>query len=379
MGYKFEKYSIGGGGSGIIDVTELPKGADVLVVMNGQKLSLVETAAVEGASVTIYVVDTLPDIMEPSTNTPIFYILNSTGVAYVSQDGTPANTFTAGTMFGDLTDKGWTDDVDAIDPTDETQSGVYCVRAEPIEEGAVYRMVVEETPNVYVVLLGEIYTVEEYLNSYTVKKYLVDSLPAVLAPIDETNKVVSLYVVNDTGVAYLSQDGETAKTVGQLLSGKDGYDMGWTDDITTAAAADGYWCVRGASYSVLNTHSNGEWADYIDGVSVRSEEQILNAEIADKTSGSNFADYAVLEGSADGIALTNVTDKTIQSIKIPNSVTSIGSAGGFQQCAKLVSIIFNGTKEQWKAITFADYWNNNTGDYIITCTDGTIAKDGTET
>lgn len=378
MGYKFEKYSIGGGGgSGIIDVTELPKGGDVLVVMNGQKLSLVEMAAVEGDSVTIYVVDTLPDIMEPSTNTPIFYILNSTGVAYVSQDGTPANTFTAGTMFGGLTDKGWTDDVDAIDPTDETQSGVYCVRAEPIEEGAVYRMVVEETPSVYFVLLGEISTVEEWFNAYTVKKYLVDSLPAALAPVDETNKVVPIYVVNDTGVGHLSWDGTTVRTLGQLTSGgKDGYDMGWTDDIT--AVSDGWWCVRGASYSVLNTYSNGEWADYIDGVSVRSEEQILNAEIADKTSGSNFADYAVLEGSADGIALTNVTDKTIQSIKIPNSVTSIGSAGGFQQCAKLVSIIFNGTKEQWKAITFADYWDNNTPDYIITCTDGTIAKDGTE-
>ena len=83
----------------------------------------------------------------------------------------------------------------------------------------------------------------------------------------------------------------------------------------------------------------------------------------------------------DGV--TSIKESTFEecenltSLIIPNSVTSI-EYFAFGGCTSLASINYNGIKSQWKAILFDDDWNRNTGDYIITCTDGTIAKDGTE-
>lgn len=62
----------------------------------------------------------------------------------------------------------------------------------------------------------------------------------------------------------------------------------------------------------------------------------------------------------------------LTSITIPNSVTSIGY-GAFRSCSGLTNIIFEGTKEQWNAITKGDNWNNGVAtDCTITCLDGTI-------
>ena len=72
----------------------------------------------------------------------------------------------------------------------------------------------------------------------------------------------------------------------------------------------------------------------------------------------------------------NCTNLT--SINIPNSVISI-SEYTFYNCESLISISYTGTIAQWNAITFCTDWNYNTPEYTITCTDGTIAKDGTIT
>lgn len=64
---------------------------------------------------------------------------------------------------------------------------------------------------------------------------------------------------------------------------------------------------------------------------------------------------------------------SLTSIIIPDSVTSIGD-GAFNDCSSLKSITFNGTKAQWNAISKDNYWNYNTGNYTIHCTDGDIAK-----
>ena len=65
--------------------------------------------------------------------------------------------------------------------------------------------------------------------------------------------------------------------------------------------------------------------------------------------------------------MTNVT--------IGNGVTSIGGEA-FRGCAGLTSITFQGTMQQWKDISKGYDWNNNTGDYTVTCTDGVLNKNG---
>ncbi len=69
----------------------------------------------------------------------------------------------------------------------------------------------------------------------------------------------------------------------------------------------------------------------------------------------------------------------LESITIGNSIKWIREYC-FNGASKLTSINYLGTIEQWNnAIKFISDWDNNTGNYTITCTDGTISKDGTVT
>lgn len=63
----------------------------------------------------------------------------------------------------------------------------------------------------------------------------------------------------------------------------------------------------------------------------------------------------------------------LPSLRIPRSVTEIGSCA-FADCAGLREIVFAGTKAEWDAIKKGDYWDVETGDYVIRCTDGEIQK-----
>ena len=65
--------------------------------------------------------------------------------------------------------------------------------------------------------------------------------------------------------------------------------------------------------------------------------------------------------------------RTISGVTLPASITSIGE-GAFSGCASLKNIIFQGTTDQWKAITKGTNWDAETGDYTIQCSDGTVEK-----
>ena len=75
--------------------------------------------------------------------------------------------------------------------------------------------------------------------------------------------------------------------------------------------------------------------------------------------------------SIGGFVFSGCTGLT--SVTIGGGVTSIGTYA-FEDCTRLTSITFNGTIEQWNAISKGWYWNSNTGNYTIHCTDGDIPK-----
>ncbi len=65
----------------------------------------------------------------------------------------------------------------------------------------------------------------------------------------------------------------------------------------------------------------------------------------------------------------------LTSIELPNSIYSIGY-GAFRNCSALTEILYRGTVAEWQAIYKSENWDFNTGNYTITCTDGTIDKSG---
>lgn len=64
---------------------------------------------------------------------------------------------------------------------------------------------------------------------------------------------------------------------------------------------------------------------------------------------------------------------SLVSIEIPTSVKTIGNLS-FKNCSSLSEIRFHGSSAQWKAISFGYDWSMYTGDFVIECTDATIAK-----
>ena len=62
---------------------------------------------------------------------------------------------------------------------------------------------------------------------------------------------------------------------------------------------------------------------------------------------------------------------SLTSITIPASVTSIGE-NAFNSCTSLTSINFEGTVEQWNSISFGDYWNDDIPATEVVCSDGTV-------
>lgn len=103
--------------------------------------------------------------------------------------------------------------------------------------------------------------------------------------------------------------------------------------------------------------------------------------------GKTLIQYAI--GKADTVFnvpnfVTHIDERAFQgctsltSVVVGDSVISIGEYA-FGWCESLTSITFEGTVAQWNAIEKMDNWSEYVGEYIIYCTDGQMAKDGTVT
>lgn len=373
MGYKFEKYSIGGGGGGIIDVTELPKGAEVWGAMEGETINLGDYFASLGGSVTIYTVDELPDTMVPSNmgNLAITaYILNSTGIAYVSQDGTPATAVTVGVLFGGAPDKGWVDDITTIDPTDEAQMGLYCVRGEPIDENAVYRKSFDEC-EVWLVADGKTQTYSEFFAAFgatvQAKYYLVDTLPDTMEKyqtiISDTHVIRNFYILKDTGIAYYSEDGTKENAV-TLTTGMTITDKGWVDDIDSIDNMDseqeGAYTTR-SQYIAFYTNSDGKWNEYQGDVKTAEEIKIevrKTVEAFDEffSYSSDVIQPIVIPEGVTDIGHTIIYGDNIwgiEKITFPKSLMRLYK-GAVRACPNLETVIFKGKPLNVNSQAFMD-------------------------
>ena len=63
----------------------------------------------------------------------------------------------------------------------------------------------------------------------------------------------------------------------------------------------------------------------------------------------------------------------LKSVTFNLGVTKL-SARAFEGCSSLEEIKFNGTKAQWESIEKENGWDRYTGDYVVKCSDGDIAK-----
>lgn len=125
------------------------------------------------------------------------------------------------------------------------------------------------------------------------------------------------------------------------------------DSVTSISGYAFMGCSRLTSITIPNSVTTIGWDAFYNCSSLTS--------ITIPNSVTSIGSYAFYKCSG----LSNVT--------IGNSVTTIGNSA-FIGCSGLTDINYNGTKEQWEAISKGDNWDYNTGNYTVHCTDGDIAK-----
>ncbi len=70
-------------------------------------------------------------------------------------------------------------------------------------------------------------------------------------------------------------------------------------------------------------------------------------------------------------------NEDLTEIVIPSSVTLIEECA-FLSCVNLTSIKYLGTMKSWIAIEKCESWDDDTGEYTVTCEDGTLDKQGNQ-
>lgn len=352
LGFNMGKKKGGSGGGGFIDVAELPtenineeacyriiygSSAQVYIVGSDGATTLVDAYAEMGVTMTMstYVVESLPEVMEPLNQTTFYipvYIIESTGIGYMSLDGTSSKVRTLSYVAMGMKDKGWVDNIDDVDNTDSNNYGVYCVRG-------------ESSINLYTRSEGEWLKYIPQTECDEVKvdyENKIDALDYRLAPINYEDYVVvdgtTITDVNDTGKLKSVEIPNTIVTIGESAF------MG---------------CIA-LKYVLFEEGSN-------------------LAEIEHHAfQYTSFLGEITIPDSVTSIGDSAFNNSALSRVTIGAGVASIG-IGAFSSCKRLTSITYKGTKAQWKAITGVDSWDSGTTDYTIYCTDGTIAKDGTET
>ena len=82
-------------------------------------------------------------------------------------------------------------------------------------------------------------------------------------------------------------------------------------------------------------------------------------------------DNMVLEYPTAITSVKATNNTALTYIQIPNTVTSIND-NAFTGCTELTDFRYNGTVEEWGAITLGTDWNKDAGFTVVHCTDGDV-------
>lgn len=116
-----------------------------------------------------------------------------------------------------------------------------------------------------------------------------------------------------------------------------------------------------------------------------TEVSLTDALIEDNAFNGSGVVTVTLTGECELYASVFMNCESLTTVYLPASITYIDICT-FQNCTSLTHIYFDGTIEEWNSMDRMEYeedmdememellWNYNTGDYVIHCTDGDLAK-----
>lgn len=148
--------------------------------------------------------------------------------------------------------------------------------------------------------------------------------------------------------------------------------------VTSIGSSAFYYCsaLTGISIPSSVTRLGGQAFHSCIGLkSVHIGSGVTTVEGSTFSSCTALATVTVYDGSLTKIDMSAFYNcSALWYIKIPGSVNYIGD-NAFENCGKLSTIIFGGTMNQWtKSVSRGSFWNRNTGNYTIQCSDGDLSK-----
>lgn len=141
----------------------------------------------------------------------------------------------------------------------------------------------------------------------------------------------------------------------------------------------------------LAVEKGGSWSNATGKFTVQCTDGYIYPATDGLTYAANGANYSVtgyttkpetiltIPASYNGSSVVSVGKEAFKNcnavinLTIPATVTSIGDKA-FYGCSSLTTIIFNGTKAQWNAVSKGTDWNYGTGSYKVRCLDGDVNK-----
>ena len=303
---------------------------------------------------------------------------------------------------------------------------------ENIDENAVYRVNGYANANVFCtghVFGGEPVAFADFVKNFvagaTIEYFVADTTPENPQESDfATFTVFYVYIVNNVALAYGNAgEGNTWMPLSTLLSGVLGEylvapleDKGYIESKYQIPMNDevDYDCGVYVTYkkNQIAIASNeklvyfrNEWVNIKD--LFLSSPCFLKELTADDFANITFITPYMFSKKVkyvtdDGTLFAGGIDTSLEKVTIPAHIRSICDhafesnhklssvviekgelsyigTDAFAFCVALTEIRYMGTKAEWKAIRKDEFWCESGSNYTIYCTDGTIAKDGTET